>query len=66
MAPYIRALYAEHPGLGAPNSDAPHSPRFVQQTVGRAMEDLYHPAQLDVLRRLETLTRTVLGTDRAG
>ena len=51
MVPYIRALHAQHPGLISPNSDAPRGPQFVEQTVGKALRDLYNPAQLDVMQR---------------
>jgi DNA-binding transcriptional MerR regulator len=57
MAPYVRALYAEHPWLNAPHTDAPRGASFAQQTVGKAMVDLYNPAQLDVMRRINGLLR---------
>jgi DNA-binding transcriptional MerR regulator len=63
MAPYVRMLHAEHPGLTAPHNDAPHSPRFVEQTVGKALKDLYNPAQLDVLVRTNTLLNQASGSD---
>jgi DNA-binding transcriptional MerR regulator len=61
MAPYARRLRAENPGLSTLNSDAPHGARFVEQTVGKAMQDLYNPAQLDVVRRTEILLRAAPG-----
>ena len=57
LAPYARRLRAEHPGLSTMDSDAPHGARFVEQTVANAMQDLYNPAQLDVVRRTEILLR---------
>lgn len=64
LAPYIGALRAQHPGLDAPHSDATHGRRFVEQTVGRAMRDLYNPAQLDVLQRVRILLGLPPRTDR--
>ncbi|TQM02143.1 MerR family transcriptional regulator [Pseudonocardia kunmingensis] len=55
-APYVRSLYAEHPGLAIP-SDAPHGAHFVRKTVGTAVNDLYNPAQIDVMRRIDGLLR---------
>ncbi|WP_433296231.1 MerR family transcriptional regulator [Pseudonocardia sp. CA-142604] len=55
MVPYIRALRARHPNMEGPFSDAPRGPRFVQRTVSKALQDLYNPAQLDVLQRAEAL-----------
>ncbi|ATL85230.1 MerR family transcriptional regulator [Streptomyces malaysiensis] len=54
-APYVRALHAEHPGLRNAHADAPGGAHFAAQTIGKAIEDLYNPAQLDVLRRLQPL-----------
>jgi DNA-binding transcriptional MerR regulator len=55
MAPYVRGIYTKHPGLKGPDSDAPRGERFVAKTAGAAMRDLYNPAQLDVLKRLDAL-----------
>ncbi|WP_226378287.1 helix-turn-helix domain-containing protein [Pseudonocardia abyssalis] len=55
LVPYIHALFAEHPGLAAPHTDAPRGARFVAETAGKALQDLYNPAQLDVLRRTKGL-----------
>jgi len=51
MVPYMRALYETHPGLVAPNTDAPVGEQRAEQTLGRAMRELYNRAQLDVLVR---------------
>lgn len=51
LVPYIRALYAAHPGLLESRADAPGGTRFVDETVAKAMSELYNAAQLDVLRR---------------
>ncbi|MBC8092606.1 MAG: MerR family transcriptional regulator, partial [Pseudonocardia sp.] len=63
LAPYARAARAEHPGLSTLHSDASRSASFAEQTVGKAMKDLYNPAQLDVLRRTDVLLRAVPGTE---
>ena len=52
LVPYIRALYAEYPGLQDATADAPGGPGFAARTFGVAMNDLYNPAQIDVLRRV--------------
>jgi DNA-binding transcriptional MerR regulator len=51
MAPYVRDLLADNPGLVDVNADAPGGSRFAQETANRAMRDLYNAAQLDVIRR---------------
>ncbi|ALE74324.1 MerR family transcriptional regulator [Pseudonocardia sp. EC080610-09] len=53
LAPHIRALHRTHPGLAGPDSDAPRGARYVARTVGAAMRDLYNPAQIDVMRRVQ-------------
>lgn len=55
MLPFVRKLYATHPGLRDFAADAPRGKRFASQTIGKALADLYNPAQLDVMVRLETL-----------
>ncbi|MBO3675093.1 MerR family transcriptional regulator [Streptomyces sp. NEAU-YJ-81] len=57
LAPYLRALYAEVPGLWDFHADAPGGTHFAQQTVDKAIRDLYNPAQVDVLLRLRPLLR---------
>ncbi|MFC9685036.1 hypothetical protein [Streptomyces sp. NPDC056948] len=59
LVPYAREAFDEHPDLRAPATDAPHGEAFAKKTIGKALRDLYNPAQLDVLRRVNTL----LGTD---
>ncbi|GAA0540924.1 DNA-binding transcriptional MerR regulator [Saccharopolyspora erythraea NRRL 2338] len=63
LVPYVRALHAEHPGLRDANADAPGGAQFAEQTVGKALVDLYNPAQLDVMRRIESLLRASGPTD---
>ena len=54
-APFVRELYRDFPGLHAANSDTPNGKRFAQETMGKAMIELYNPAQIKVLVRLEQL-----------
>jgi DNA-binding transcriptional MerR regulator len=54
-APYVRELFDEHPDLREPNTDAPRGEAFAKKTIGKALRDLYNPAQLDVLRRVNAL-----------
>jgi DNA-binding transcriptional MerR regulator len=51
----LRDLLAEHPGLLEVHADAPGGTRFAEVTAGRALQDLYNVAQLDVLRRTSEL-----------
>lgn len=55
LAPYVRALRAAHPGLRAPDTDAPRGGRFAQKAMDAALGELYNPAQLDVVRRVNAL-----------
>ncbi|WP_436757038.1 MerR family transcriptional regulator [Streptosporangium sp. V21-05] len=63
LVPYVHALYAAHPGLGVTNSGTPYSARFVKQTVSDALQELYNPAQMDVLRRLNHLLANQYGSN---
>lgn len=65
MAPYVRRIRATHPGLKAPDSDAPRGARFVAETMGAAMRELYNPAQLDVLQRINALLASEPEADRS-
>ena len=64
MAPYVRDLHTQHPGLTGPNTDAPRGERFAAETASTAMRELYSTAQLDVLRRLGELLAE--GADEKG
>ncbi|MCI2419513.1 MerR family transcriptional regulator [Saccharopolyspora sp. K220] len=57
LADYVRALYAQHPGLRDIDADAPGGSHFASRTLSKALQDLYSPAQIDVLRRLPPLLR---------
>lgn len=57
IVPYIRAIYAAHPGLLESRTDAPGGARFANDTIAAAMSDLYNTAQLDILRRAQQILR---------
>ncbi|MFC3996781.1 MerR family transcriptional regulator [Nocardiopsis sediminis] len=52
LLPTARAMLADHPELRDPEALAPEGPRRTAQTLTTAMDDLYNPAQRDVLRRI--------------
>ena len=54
LVPYVKGLYADHPGIGV-HAGPPHSQKFAGETVSDALRQLYNPAQLDVLRRTNQL-----------
>ncbi|OZE88375.1 MerR family transcriptional regulator [Rhodococcus sp. 15-649-2-2] len=54
MAPHVRRLAARFPDLFAGN-DADHERNQVRRTLAVAVEDLYNPAQRDVLRQVAAL-----------
>jgi hypothetical protein len=64
LVPYVRALHARHPELADAHADAPRGPLFAVQTADIAINDIYNPAQLDVLRRMTSLLRGPHRTDR--
>ncbi|MGC7098387.1 MerR family transcriptional regulator [Amycolatopsis lurida] len=55
MLPYTRKVQAAHPGVSDLKADNPKDQRFATHTVRAALEELYNPAQLDVLRRVFAL-----------
>ncbi|MEU4799443.1 hypothetical protein [Streptomyces sp. NPDC023327] len=55
LVPYVRSLRVKHPGLHDLASDAPRGRRHADRTIGKAIADLYNPAQVDVMRRLQKL-----------
>ncbi|SCF25666.1 MerR family transcriptional regulator [Micromonospora mirobrigensis] len=55
LAPYVRTLTAENPGARITNAGTRYSAQYVRQAVGKALAELYNPAQLDVLRRTNRL-----------
>ncbi|MFD3747319.1 MerR family transcriptional regulator [Nocardia sp. NPDC058633] len=54
MAPYVRGLYREHPGLNQ-TADSPVGAERAHHTMAVAIRDLYNEAQLDVLIRVHHL-----------
>lgn len=65
IVPYIRAIYAAHPGLAESRTDAPGGARFANETIAAAMSDLYNDAQLDILRRSREIMRASAKADEA-
>jgi DNA-binding transcriptional MerR regulator len=55
MLPHIRRVRAEHPDLMEPDTEAPRGARFVTETAVAAVQELYNPAQRDVIRRVGAL-----------
>lgn len=53
LVPVVRALHARNPSARITNAGSPHSARYVEETVSKALEELYNPAQIDVLRRVK-------------
>jgi DNA-binding transcriptional MerR regulator len=58
MVPHLRELFDEHPDLRTPEVGAPRGEAFAKKTIGKALRDLYNPAQLDVMRRVNILLAT--------
>ncbi|GAB3684057.1 helix-turn-helix domain-containing protein [Saccharopolyspora tripterygii] len=55
LAEATRGLYEKHPGLLELGADAPGGSRHAWITAGKALIDLYNPAQIDVLQRVHKL-----------
>lgn len=51
VAPEIVTTIEKYPWLQDPGASAPRGAAFAQGTVGQAMREIYHPAQLEVLYR---------------
>ncbi|MFI9025708.1 hypothetical protein [Streptomyces sp. NPDC053560] len=64
MLPGVRELFAEHPHLNTPHADAPRGKAFAKKTAGKGLRDLYSPAQLDVLQRLNAMLAQPPETER--
>lgn len=66
--PRIRRIRAGHPEMFDPRAD--DDPRRGSRVASAAVQELYNPAQIDVLRRIRELLRdevgpaTRVGTDR--
>lgn len=57
IAPFTRALWDRHPDLDDLAADAPGGRTHFARTVGIALRELYNPAQLDVMARVERQVR---------
>lgn len=64
MVPGARELFDKHPDLREPAAGAPRGEAFAKETIGKALRDLYNTAQLDVLRRVNTLLAARSGDER--
>ncbi|MFJ9084034.1 MerR family transcriptional regulator [Streptomyces sp. NPDC102384] len=62
MVPFVQSLQRQNPALKTLSADAPRGEEFAKTTVGKAVQDIYNEAQVDVLRRLGIL---LAGTGRA-
>ncbi|MBK1789391.1 helix-turn-helix domain-containing protein [Prauserella cavernicola] len=57
LSSQVGDLFAEHPGLGGISADAPGGANHAAKTINTAVQDLYNPAQIDVIRRAIDLAR---------
>ncbi|MFC3996088.1 MerR family transcriptional regulator [Nocardiopsis sediminis] len=58
LLPISRDVLTAHPELHDPANMVSRNPKFTTETIRSALGDLFNPAQLDVLRRIErTLAR---------
>jgi hypothetical protein len=55
MLPHVRRVWGGTPELKAPDTRAPRGARFVVETAAAAVQELYNPAQRDVIRRITAL-----------
>ncbi|KIH98441.1 MerR family transcriptional regulator [Streptomonospora alba] len=55
MLPVVRRARERHPWSKAPAADAPRGAKHAEYTMAEAMVQLYNPAQLCVLKRLNAL-----------
>ena len=55
MAPYVRRIRTEYPAAVQPDPGSARGPRYVAETALAAMEELYNPAQHDVIQRVGAL-----------
>jgi hypothetical protein len=54
----LRSITIRYSWMRDPDSRAPLGAAFAQCIVGQAMNDLYNPAQLDVLHRVHQVARS--------
>lgn len=60
-APHFRIMLHRHPRMKDPLSRAPRGAAFAATTIGQAIGELYNPAQLDALRRMNLLIESADG-----
>jgi hypothetical protein len=58
LTPHLEAVRRANPGLTEFRSDAPGGEQFAKTTIDKAMQELYNPAQLDVLARIGNIIRS--------
>ncbi|MBK1783728.1 helix-turn-helix domain-containing protein [Prauserella cavernicola] len=57
MVPHVRELYADNPGLVDTSPQTPSAKKLAAHSVDAALEDLYNPAQVDVMYRVRKLLK---------
>ncbi|WP_017591510.1 helix-turn-helix domain-containing protein [Nocardiopsis potens] len=55
MAPVVRAAREEHPWSADPTADSPRGAKLAESAIAQAVAELYNPAQIRVLQRLNGL-----------
>ncbi|WP_328608857.1 MerR family DNA-binding transcriptional regulator [Amycolatopsis sp. NBC_00345] len=65
LAPHVRTLRAGCPELETALADAPRGPEFAADMMNAAVNDLYNPAQIDVMARVGDLLGTPGGPGRS-
>lgn len=55
LAPYVHEVTSEYPEINALATDSPVGAKRAVETVGKALRDLYNPAQIDVLVKVNRL-----------
>ncbi|MEU6789178.1 MerR family transcriptional regulator [Nonomuraea angiospora] len=69
ILPLVRRMREEHPWSNDPVADSPRGTELAESTMAHALVELYNPAQLRVLRRLNILLEQATDTNddsRAG
>lgn len=66
LLPFIRSIIDAYPGLREVNADAPGGAHFAARTFGKALRDLYNPAQIDVFVRMQPLLAAESPQDEPG
>lgn len=55
LAPHVKDLNDKYPWLMDPGAGSVRGSAFAESVIGEAMNELYNPAQLDVLRRVNEI-----------